>query len=144
MHKQTILIVDDVMLNRAVIRGVLKKQFSHVEFHEADDGIQAMNAIEKYDVDLVILDLLMPNKDGFEVLKALKADKQYEGIPIIVISSLQDIESIQKALELGAYEYFTKPFSSNQLEVILPQKVRNALTISRRSKFCLHRSSKKN
>src|SRR5690606_1016778 len=83
--------------------------------------------VKSNDVDLIILDLIMPNKNGFDVLKELKSQKEYKDIPVLVNSAVDEIDTIKKALELGANEYFTKPLTLEQLEVVLPVKVQNAL-----------------
>ncbi|MDU2065251.1 MAG: fused response regulator/phosphatase [Sporomusaceae bacterium] len=121
-----ILVVDDVRLNRRLISSVLSTLES-VTFLEAEDGFKAMEALEREPIDLVILDLMMPGKDGYQVLEEVKANEDLKDIPVIVYSAMDDIESIGRALELGAYDYFTKPLTPQQMKVIVPIKVKNAL-----------------
>lgn len=122
-----VLIADDMLLNRKLIRSVLDKNIENINFFDAVDGNEALKYVEDEEIDLIILDLIMPNKNGFEVLKKLKSHKKYDNIPVIVNSAVDGIDIIKKALEMGADEYFTKPLTLEQLEVVLPIKVQNAL-----------------
>ena len=122
-----VVIADDMLLNRKLIRSVLEKNIEDINFYDAVDGCEALEYVENEEIDLIILDLVMPNKNGFDVLKELKSDRKHEDIPIIVNSAVDGIDIIKKALELGADEYFTKPLTLEQLEVVLPVKVQNAL-----------------
>ena len=121
----TILITDDAKVNRAVIRQCLDGY--GYQFLEAANGQEALRTIETQKVDLVILDLVMPVMDGFTMLKQVKNDSRHAAIPVIVNSSLEDISSIRRALTLGSYDYFLKSLPREQLLVILPLKVRNAI-----------------
>jgi len=121
-----ILIVDDVMINRKLMKSVLGC-LDEVEFVEAEDGAEAMAVVEGQEVDLIILDLMMPVMDGFQVLQEMVARFEQLRIPIIVNSAFTDPEAIQKALELGAYDFLPKPLTPQQMRVELPLKVRNAL-----------------
>ncbi|HHW71319.1 MAG TPA: fused response regulator/phosphatase [Clostridiales bacterium] len=122
-----VLIADDMFLNRKLIKSVLEKNIEGVNFYDAVDGHEALKYIEDNDVDLIILDLIMPNKNGFDVLKQIKSKGEHKDIPVIVNSAVDEIDTIKKALELGANEYFTKPLTLEQLEIVLPIKVKNAL-----------------
>lgn len=122
-----ILIVDDVLSNRKLIRLILNKAVKDIEIYDVEDGVQAIEFIEKNDIQVVILDLIMPIVNGFQVLKSIKEKEKTKDVIVIVNSALDDIESIKEALELGAYDYFTKPFTKEQKEIILPLKIKNAL-----------------
>lgn len=122
-----ILIADDMLLNRKLIRKALDNKIENAAFHEVENGIKALEYIFNNRVDIVILDLIMPEKDGFEVLKRVKELNKYKDIPIIVNSAMDEIQIIEKALELGANDYFTKPLTMQQMEIVLPVKVKNAL-----------------
>lgn len=121
-----ILIVDDVKLNRRLISSVLSTLDS-VEFSEAEDGFKAMEKLESEPVDLMILDLMMPGKNGYQVLSEMKTNDEFKNIPVIVYSAMDDIDSVRQALDLGAYDYFSKPLTPQQMKVVVPIKVRNAL-----------------
>lgn len=102
-----ILIAED----EEVLLNVLKDRFEAEgwEVITARDGEEAVGAIRKFRPDLVLLDLLMPKKDGFEVLKEIRGDPEFKTLPIIVVlSNLGSDEDIKKALALGANDYFVK------------------------------------
>ena len=122
-----ILIADDMLLNRKLIRRALEQKIDNVNFLEVENGDKALEYIFKGRVDIVILDLIMPKKDGFEVIKEVKSVEEYRDIPIIVNSAMDEEYTIQQALELGATDYFTKPLTMQQMQIVLPVKVKNAL-----------------
>lgn len=122
-----ILIADDVFVNRKLMKSIMSKKLGNLVFYEAENGVEALKIIEENEIDLIILDLMMPEKDGYEVLEELKSSNMYKDIPVIVNSALGDLESIEKTLEIGAFDYFTKPLSKEQMEIILPLKVKNVI-----------------
>lgn len=141
--KNSILIVDDLTFNRKQIKAVLK-DMQQIEFYDAEDGFQAIKEVEDNDIDLIILDLMMPGKDGFDVLRELKADAKYKDIPIIVYSGMDNIDSVNQALELGAYDYFSKPLTMEQIQFVVPVKVKNALDsyVQRKALLRMHEKMK--
>lgn len=122
-----ILIADDVEMNRRLITDVLKGKLENATFLQASNGQEVFTVLSKIDIDLIVLDLIMPVKDGFEVLSELKSDEKYSHIPVIVSSAITEISSIEMTLEMGAVDYFTKPLSPEDMEIILPLKAKNAL-----------------
>lgn len=104
MHK--IVIVED---EEALAR-VLKEKFEGEEFtvELAMDGKVALPIIQKMRPDLVLLDLMLPKRDGIDVLKDIKADRDLENLPVIVLSNLDGDEDIKQAIALGAKDYFVK------------------------------------
>ncbi len=80
-----------------------------------EDGEQALDAVRKDPPDLILLDLLMPNVDGFEVLKVVKGNDETRHIPIVVLTAKAEEEDRQRALDLGADDYMTKPFKPQEL-----------------------------
>lgn len=104
MKKILIAEDEDILLN------VLKDRFEAEgwEVSIAKNGEEAMIAINKASFDLVLLDLLMPKKDGFEVLKEVKGNPELKNLPIIVLSNLGGDEDIKKAMALGANDYYVK------------------------------------
>ncbi len=122
-----ILVVDDMVVNRKLMKKVLKNSVEEVYFYEAEDGFQAIDLVREKDIDLVILDLMMPGKDGYQVLREIKGNAETKEIPVIVNSAVDDMTSIKETLSLGALDYFTKPITADQMKVIIPLKVRNAL-----------------
>jgi two-component system alkaline phosphatase synthesis response regulator PhoP len=104
--KKTILIVeDDEFLVDAYSLKLGKENYA---LEIARDGNEALNKLKKQKPDLVILDLVMPNKDGFAVLKEMKANKDWKDIPVIIASNINEPASIKKGLSLGANDYFVK------------------------------------
>jgi CheY-like chemotaxis protein len=106
----TLLVVDDNEMNRDMLsRRLLRQGYVVVT---AENGRQAIDLIEA-DVkrfDLVLLDIMMPEMDGYQVLERLKADARLRHIPVIVISSLDEMKSVVQCIELGAEDYLPKPF----------------------------------
>ena len=116
---QQILVVDDQELNRDILGAVLEDDY---EVIYASDGVEALDAIREnlHSLSLVMLDIFMPNMDGFEVLTKMKADPDMEDIPVIVLTADKTAEL--KALRLGAADFITKPFDLH--EVILARVAR--------------------
>ncbi len=123
----TILVVDDTLFNRKLMLEVLETTIDDARYLQAEDGLEALEIVKINEVDLIILDLMMPNMNGYEVLKELKKDPLYADIPVIVNSSVTDMESVKQTLEMGAVDYFIKPLTLEQMEVIVPLKVNNTL-----------------
>jgi DNA-binding response OmpR family regulator len=86
---------------------------------EAEDGSQALDIIQHSPVDAVFLDLQMPVMDGLEVLTALRGDGAYQGLPVIVLSSLSDLETVRQAIKLGITDYLVKPLRPRLMEARL-------------------------
>src|SRR5512137_2788116 len=108
-NQGTILVVDDTELNRIMLSNWLKEQGHQVIL--AKSGRQALELVCDADVDLILLDILMPEMDGYQVLERLKADAQLRQLPVIVISAVDELDSIVKCIELGAEDYLFKPFN---------------------------------
>ena len=104
-----ILVVDDNTSNR----DLLSRRLSHDGHHvaRADSGRRALELLEVEEFDLILLDLLMPDLNGFQVLELLKADERLHDIPVIMISGLQETDSVIRCIEAGAEDYLAKPFN---------------------------------
>ncbi|MBN2440930.1 MAG: response regulator [Spirochaetales bacterium] len=113
-NKFKILIVDDNNENRQLIASLLKAEGIY-DITLAADGFSALKSINKNQPDLLILDIMMPGINGFEVAGRLKQDKKTESIPILVITALTDIDGMTTAFEMGASDYITKPFRKQEL-----------------------------
>ncbi len=109
-----LLVVDDEEGNREVLSRLLKKQGFVVA--NAQDGQQALEMLSAQAYDLVLLDIMMPEVDGYEVLTQLKSDDQLRNIPVIMISALSEMASVARCVELGADDYLSKPFDSTLLK----------------------------
>jgi len=108
-----ILIVDDEEIIRKFLRINLVK-LGH-EVMEAMDGVQALDQLGKDNYDLVICDILMPNKNGWEVLKEVRSNPKTKDIPVIFLTAKNEDADMFKGYELGANYYMTKPFTKSQL-----------------------------
>ncbi len=104
----SILVVDDTEMNRVLLSRRLVRQGYRVAV--AEHGRQALEMIEGEPFDLVLLDIMMPEMNGFEVLERLKADERLRHLPVIVISAVTDMESIVRCIEMGAEDHLPKPF----------------------------------
>jgi adenylate cyclase len=104
------LVVDDEDFNRGLLVRHLKRE-GYENIVEASDGRQALEAMRKSEFDLVLSDIQMPEMDGYELLKALKGDMRLRNIPVVMISAVDQIDSIVKCIELGAEDYLPKPFN---------------------------------
>lgn len=109
----SILVVDDVPLNLKLVSAMLSK--FHFRIRTASGGRKALEEVAAEKPDLILLDILMPEIDGFEVLKRLKADIRTCSIPVIVLSALNTNEDIVRAYNLGAKDYITKPVIMEKL-----------------------------
>jgi len=104
-----ILVVDDIEANRALLSRRLTRDGHRVT--TAEGGRQALDLLEADDFDLVLLDLMMPEINGFEVLARIKADPRLHRIPVIMISALDEVDSVVRCIEAGAEDYLPKPFN---------------------------------
>ncbi len=103
-----ILVVDDQRTNRLKLCLGLKQQGHTVS--EAENGMQALEKLRAEAFDLMLLDIMMPEMNGYQVLERMKADATLRDVPVIVISALDDLESVVKGIELGAEDYLPKTF----------------------------------
>lgn len=126
-----LLLVDDEAHNRKLLRMVLRK--GEYEFVEAEDGGKALDILAKETIDLVLLDLMMPNPNGFDVLHAMRANDRHRDIPIIVASASTAPDDVERSLSMGAVDYFMKPLTEWDIRFQLPIKVRNAIALHRAS-----------
>ncbi|MDT8392528.1 MAG: response regulator [Bacteroidales bacterium] len=156
MRKETsnILIVDDIPSNIRLIISILDEHGYSVSY--AQSGKNAIEQCSKVQYDLILLDIMMPAMDGFEVCSEIRNMGNYETVPIIFLTARTDQESILKGFEMGAVDYVTKPFSEKELlvriethlelkhtrdalerELLFKQKVmtENALYIRRRAEL---------
>lgn len=109
----SVLIVDDVPTNVMLVQAILKKE--GYTLLTCDSGAKALRIAEEKHPNLMLLDIMMPQMDGYEVLQHLKANPETKNIPVIIMSALSDMQSIVKGYQLGAVEYVTKPFQREEL-----------------------------
>ncbi|MBL8165597.1 MAG: response regulator [Anaerolineae bacterium] len=104
-----ILIVDDNEMNRDMLARRLERQGYQTVM--AEDGVQALEVLPQHSVDLVLLDIMMPRMNGYEVLQNIKDDPRMRHVPVIMISAVDDLDSVVKCVEMGADDYLFKPFN---------------------------------
>ena len=124
MRKETLLVVDDNRDMRRYICSLLKKEYKLLE---AENGVKAMNILEKHHVDLIISDLLMPEMDGMEFSKRVKENLATSHIPFLILTAVHSEENEKKCYSIGVDEYLCKPFDAD----ILKYRIRNILTLRR-------------
>ena len=130
--KQKILIVDDAKFNRDILKEILGDTYNYLE---AENGNQAIQMIgENIGIDLMLLDINMPQMNGFEVLKIMKRSQCMEETPVIMISSEDAVDTMRKAYELGITDYITRPFDS----VIVKKRVQNTLGLYMNQKHLIN------
>jgi CheY-like chemotaxis protein len=137
-NAKTILVVDDIPLMRAMLAKyvktagarVLRDEFDveSVDILEAENGLAALSLLEDRPVDLIFLDLMMPEMDGLTFLEQKKARREIELIPVIVCSALGEKETIARALNLGARAYIMKPFTLKSVEKSIRDTLGRILT----------------
>ncbi|MGG6296242.1 adenylate/guanylate cyclase domain-containing protein [Leptolyngbya sp. AN02str] len=115
MHEQgAVLVVDDNEMNRDLLSRRLQRQGHQIV--TADNGKDALDKMRSHTFDLVLLDIMMPEMNGYEVLEYIKQDPDLRHIPVIMISALDDIDSVVRCIELGAEDYLFKPFNPTILK----------------------------
>lgn len=112
--RYTLLVVDDNENNRELLTRRLQKQ--GFQFQEAANGREALELLSEHKFDLVLLDLHMPEVSGYEVLEKMKADSIWRHIPVIVITAVDDMDSVARCIRSGAEDYLPKPFNSTLLQ----------------------------
>jgi DNA-binding response OmpR family regulator len=111
--KKILIIEDDMFLQGLEVNKLLKNDYEVVV---AGNGEDAMKKIQEPNIDLILLDLILPNFDGFEILKKIKEDKNLEKVPVIVFSNLSEDKDIEKARKLGVNDFMVKSnFSLDEL-----------------------------
>ena len=110
-----ILIVDDVSSNVLLMKALLGKE--KYNLLSAMSGIEALDCIARERPDLVLLDVMMPGMDGFEVAQRLREDEKYKDIPIIFLTALDDSQSVVKGFKIGGNDFISKPFKKEELMI---------------------------
>ena len=125
---ETILIVDDTKTNISILMELLGDKYDVVA---ALDGETALEIIQEEKIDLILLDIMMPEMDGYEVCSILKNDETYEAkdIPIIFITAITDENNIEKAYDVGGSDYVTKPFKPKELMARVRRELKLQSTI---------------
>lgn len=109
-----ILLIDDTPVNLEIAGKILEKE--NYDIYIAESGYTALELIEETDFDLILLDIMMPEMDGFETYKKMKEYKKFNDAPVIFLTAKVDIESVVNGFELGAVDYIRKPFNGLELK----------------------------
>ena len=109
------LVVDDFSTMRRIVRNLLK-ECGYSEADEAEDGVAALNKLRNSNFDFVVSDINMPNMNGFDLLKAIKADDNLKYLPVLMVTAEARKEDIVLAAQSGAAGYIVKPFTKATLE----------------------------
>ncbi len=136
--KPKVLVVDDDPINIELLEGYLSKEY---DILKAFDGNEALIIVEANPPDIILLDLIMPGINGFEVCKKLKDDPKTDHIPIVIVTSLHETEDRNKAIKAGADDFITKPFDIIELSVRVKSHLRTKLyydTMLGNTSFTLH------
>jgi diguanylate cyclase (GGDEF)-like protein len=120
MREKTILIVDDTVENLDILTELL----SEYDTIDVLSGLEALEVAKSEKVDLILLDIMMPNMDGYEVCKRLKSNHKTKDIPIIFITAKSDEESIEMAYEVGGADYVTKPFLPKEIKARIKKELK--------------------
>lgn len=118
--KYSVLVVDDERSNISVLRSILSFEYN---IFAATDGLDALDTAEDFLPDVILLDIVMPEMDGYEIITQLKKTEKTKNIPVIFITGLNDAEAEEKGLALGAVDYISKPFNPT----IVKLRVRNQI-----------------
>jgi len=121
MEKEKIIVIDDESVHLILLQNILEEE--GYETITYTDATEALKYIYELDHCVVLLDIMMPGVDGFEILEQVKNDNKISNINIIVISAKTDFGSIKNAMDLGAFDYLTKPINIHDVK----NKVRAAL-----------------
>lgn len=130
-EKQKILIVDDSEMNRAILTGILDDGY---DFLEAENGLQALDVLRAHrDISLVLLDIVMPELDGFGVLSVMGEQRWIDQTPVIMISAESDSMLVERAYQLGATDYISRPFDKS----VVRRRVINTLMLYGKQKHLM-------
>ncbi len=120
-----VLIVDDNEINRDMLARRLHRRDFQITM--AINGREALDLVRRSPYDLILLDIMMPEIDGYTVLKFLKEDPRLKNISVIMISAIEEMDSVMKCMEIGADDYLTKPFDPDMLKAAINRCLANKL-----------------
>jgi CheY-like chemotaxis protein len=117
MSKKRILVADDFLINRSALKSFLLS--SGYEVDTVEDGAKGLEQIVKNKYDLIFSDIEMPNMNGYEFLTSIRKNSLNKSTPVIMLSTKDKIEDVNRAKRLGANHYIVKPFTSDKLKLAL-------------------------
>jgi DNA-binding response OmpR family regulator len=115
--KKTILVIEDEMMSRYTLNVLLKSKDFNLIF--AENGKQGLEKLEDLTPDLVLLDLIMPGMNGFEVCKSLRANSRFKKLPVVMMTAWDDEETYLRCLKHGATDVLSKPFNYADLNTMV-------------------------
>jgi len=133
LKNSRIMIVEDNDFNRDILKRRLKNE--SFEVIECENGRVALETLKTEKVDMILLDIMMPELDGFQVLEILKKDEKLKNIPVIVISALSETDSAVKCIELGAEDHLPKPFSPTLLRARINSGLTKKMLLDRETQY---------
>ena len=113
-QKRVLIVEDDALLAKVLLESITSADLDALN---VKNGLEVLNAVKKFRPHIILLDLVLPGLDGFEVLKGLKADDETKNIPVFVLSNLQEVSEVKSVKALGAEQYFIK--ARSQMEKIV-------------------------
>ena len=116
LSERNVLVVDDAEANIDILVEALGSEY---EVSVAMDGESALESVESELPDIILLDIMMPGIDGYEVCQRLKSDTKTAGIPIVFLTAMTDDENRTRGFELGAVDYITKPFEISEVKAVV-------------------------
>jgi len=114
-YKMKILVVDDFSTMRRIIKNILR-QLGYERIEEAEDGAQALTKLKNGDFEFIIADWNMPNMDGLELLKNVRADQRLKDMPFLMVTAEAEKEKVVEAIKAGVNNYIVKPFTAELLK----------------------------
>ncbi len=121
-NKPKIMIVDDDPTNIEIVTEILEDSY---EIKSVFSGEEALEEIYSFKPDIVLLDIMMPEIDGYEVCKIIRADEQIKDITVLLVSAKAMAKEMKKGFEVGADDYITKPFEHDDLELQIAKHIKN-------------------
>jgi len=123
MSKKDVVVIDDDELTCMLMRRILEREFKFniVSFK---NGLEGLDYLENNSPDLVVLDLMLPGKNGFEILKSLRKRDEFKNTKIILVSAKSNSSDIERGFDLAADEYVTKPFQQQEFVVRIKKLMR--------------------
>ncbi|AQR94932.1 HD domain-containing phosphohydrolase [Clostridium saccharoperbutylacetonicum] len=135
-----ILIIDDSSIERKIINQAIKNRLDDINIFEVDNGLDISKKLLENNIHACVLDVMMPQKNGFQVLQEIKEDCNLMDIPVIVCTGISDKAAVEKALSLGAFDYFAKPLTEEAIKISLPLKIKNAIDLMKRKEEIIYLS----
>ena len=128
-EKQKILIVDDSEMNRSILADMLGEEYEIIEAVDGTEAVARLN-IDSTDISLMLLDIVMPNMDGFEVLEVMNKRDWIQDIPVIMISAENSYSYVERAYELGVTDFINRPFDG----MVVHRRVINTIMLYAKQK----------